>query len=308
MSYNIGINLTEHAMKKIYLVRHGEPDFPGNEKYCLGKTDFPLSTLGHLQAVALSKVGETIFEGCSFYSSPLLRAKETSLHLTDSPEIVPELEEMYAGEWDGLSIKEIERRWPELFESRGDENFVIPGSEDTAAGLERFKNAVISCAEIAEEDLVIVSHQTVIQALLADISGTDISKSRNYKLPYCSVTELYYDGELSLESYGTVFAPRIDIRLLEKLLIAAGADSCELERRRRIYRQSMRLYPDEPHLAEALMLSGLSSYSGESPNKTVLWLGELKIYGCRKILDDLHGRFGYNFEPEQILDKISEDN
>ena len=96
--------------------------------------------------------------------------------------------------------------------------------------------------------------------------------------------------------------------VVEKLLIAAGADSCELESRRRIYRQSMRLYPDEPDLAEALMLSGLSGYSGESPEKTALWLRELKIGWRRKILDDLHGRFGYNFEPEQILNKISEDN
>ena len=37
-------------MRKIYMIRHGQPLFPGGEGCCLGTADFPLDTLGRLQA------------------------------------------------------------------------------------------------------------------------------------------------------------------------------------------------------------------------------------------------------------------
>lgn len=43
-------------MRTIYLIRHGKPEFPDERKYCIGRTDLPLSEEGRTQIRAL---GET---------------------------------------------------------------------------------------------------------------------------------------------------------------------------------------------------------------------------------------------------------
>ena len=43
-------------MRTIYLIRHGKPEFPDERKYCIGRTDLPLSEEGRTQIQAL---GET---------------------------------------------------------------------------------------------------------------------------------------------------------------------------------------------------------------------------------------------------------
>ena len=42
-------------MRRIYLVRHGMPEFPGGEKCCIGRTDLPLSEEGRGQMRALKE-------------------------------------------------------------------------------------------------------------------------------------------------------------------------------------------------------------------------------------------------------------
>ena len=33
-------------MKKVYLIRHGLPDFPGGKGMCVGTTDIPMGEVG----------------------------------------------------------------------------------------------------------------------------------------------------------------------------------------------------------------------------------------------------------------------
>ena len=40
-------------MRKVYLVRHGHPDIPLGERWCLGRTDLPLAAVGRMQAALL---------------------------------------------------------------------------------------------------------------------------------------------------------------------------------------------------------------------------------------------------------------
>ena len=37
-------------MKKVYLIRHGLPDFPGGKGMCIGTTDIPMGEAGLAQA------------------------------------------------------------------------------------------------------------------------------------------------------------------------------------------------------------------------------------------------------------------
>ena len=112
-------------MRDIYLIRHGMPDFPGGARMCLGRTDLPLGLRGRLQAALLGAE----FAGSGLgdcFCSRLTRSRETAeLMGCERPVVIPGLEEMDAGEWDGLSFDEIRRRWPEYYERRGRELSLI---------------------------------------------------------------------------------------------------------------------------------------------------------------------------------------
>lgn len=69
-------------MRTIYLIRHGKPEFPDERKYCIGRTDLPLSEEGRTQIRAL---GET-FAGRrieKIYTSPLKRCRESAAILQE---------------------------------------------------------------------------------------------------------------------------------------------------------------------------------------------------------------------------------
>ena len=91
-------------MRDIYLIRHGMPDFPGGARMCLGRTDLPLGLRGRLQAALLG--AEFAPRGITeCFCSALSRSRQTAeLMGFASPVIVPGLEEMDAGDWDGLSF------------------------------------------------------------------------------------------------------------------------------------------------------------------------------------------------------------
>ncbi|MBR2799448.1 MAG: histidine phosphatase family protein, partial [Oscillospiraceae bacterium] len=99
-------------MRRVYLVRHGHPDIPLGERWCLGRTDLPLAAIGRMQAALLPFDPE--LTGKPVFSSYLMRAIETAQPLCPEPRIMPGLEEQDLGEWDGLPFSEIMVRWPEL--------------------------------------------------------------------------------------------------------------------------------------------------------------------------------------------------
>ena len=68
-------------MRKIYLIRHSQPDFSEEKKMCIGKTDLSLSTVGRMQSVLLAE-GLKEFEISAVYCSNLKRSVETASHLT----------------------------------------------------------------------------------------------------------------------------------------------------------------------------------------------------------------------------------
>lgn len=70
-------------MKKIYFVRHGQTTWNVENKIC-GATDIPLTELGHQQAIqtAHNILDKGIVIDEILYS-PLIRAKDTALHIAE---------------------------------------------------------------------------------------------------------------------------------------------------------------------------------------------------------------------------------
>lgn len=183
-------------MCRVYLIRHCHPDIPEGVRMCLGRTDLPLSPKGHRQAAMLAeRLRQTPLQ--QVFTSHLLRSMETAQYLTDQPMVLPGLEELDAGEWDGLTFDVIQTRYPALYEARGtDPTLPLPGSEPDEEGLRRFLPAMERAAALANGDFAVVSHGGIISVFLQSLGMT------RYKPAYGEVIPLQYkNGHFQMASH-----------------------------------------------------------------------------------------------------------
>lgn len=181
-------------MRKLYLVRHGRPEFPDGESCCLGSTDLPLGTLGRMQAYLAAELLREKGIGTVF-SSPLSRAVQTAEYLCPEPRLKAGLEEVFAGDWDGLSFAEIRRRWPELYILRGhDRSIMPPGSESMESANRRFSAAVTDCLAESRTAPALVTHRSVSLGWLKNVCGIQEPELEN-AFGCGSVMALELDGE-----------------------------------------------------------------------------------------------------------------
>ena len=134
-------------MKRIYLIRHGLPEFPDGRRQCIGSTDLPLSGEGMLQASEMARALPTV---SAVFSSPLTRAMETARAIRPDVAILDGLRELDYGQWEGLTFPEIRRDYPELYAARAsDLSLQPPGAESREAGLARFSAAMAEAEPIS---------------------------------------------------------------------------------------------------------------------------------------------------------------
>ena len=173
-------------MKKVYLIRHGLPDFPGGKGMCIGTTDIPMGEAGLAQA---AQMAEKLPAVTAVFSSPLTRAVQTAQAIGLPVTILPDLREMYAGEWDGLTFQEIRQRYPELYAARAsDLTIPLPGAEDHEEGLHRFTAAMEKAAALTTGDFAVVAHGGIIAQFLQSVSGNW------YKPAYTEIVTLIYQN------------------------------------------------------------------------------------------------------------------
>lgn len=160
----------------IILIRHAHPDIPYGRRICLGSgTDVPLGTLGKMQAFLLGK--QLHFRNC--YASTLNRSVETASFISDNVTVIPELREVFTGEWEGLDFEEIMQCYPDEYAAREkDRSFPIPGSENLDEARKRFA----AVADSLPAGSAVVAHDWVIRLY----TGYD------KKIPYCGY--LYKGG------------------------------------------------------------------------------------------------------------------
>src|ERR1044072_4215809 len=108
--------LVEDMPPRVYLIRHGVTAWNRDRRF-QGHLDVPLSPEGEEQAEAVAEwLARRDADFAALYTSDLLRASQTAgaigRRLGLEPVLLQELREMHCGEWQGLSVHEVEARYP----------------------------------------------------------------------------------------------------------------------------------------------------------------------------------------------------
>jgi broad specificity phosphatase PhoE len=174
----------------VLLVRHGQTDSNVTGFY-VGWSDEDLNKIGYAQAHRLStRLASLPID--VIYTSPLRRTYATAAILAEphrlEPKVLDDLIEIRLGDWQGLHMDEIKRRWQELSEqSRIDPlELTMPNGESmkdvTKRAVRAFKGII--GANVGEH-AVIVTHEVIVKVLVAHTlsvsnsiySGFDISNA-----------------------------------------------------------------------------------------------------------------------------------
>lgn len=182
----------------INLVRHGETEWNVLGKF-QGCKDINLSKDGILQAEYLKKRLENKFD--HIYTSPLKRAMRTAEIISDGKNIKPiietELREINFGDWEGLTIKEIEANYPETFiQWRNDEieGPMCGGDLSLNKASIRAKKAILEITEKHQgKNIVIVAHGGIIKAGLIGIFDWKMTMYHKMILGNTSICKISFD-------------------------------------------------------------------------------------------------------------------
>ena len=157
-------------MARLLLLRHGQSEWNALGLW-QGEADPPLTTHGEDQARAAGRwlIGHG-FTGV--VTSPQQRARRTAELIAEvvglpAPELEPDLRERAVGDWSGLSVPQIEERWPGWLDRwRAGELPSPPNGEVEAHFTERIMRAVNGLVDRPEDQtLLVVTHGGVIHAV-----------------------------------------------------------------------------------------------------------------------------------------------
>jgi probable phosphoglycerate mutase len=190
--------MEENMNTILNLVRHGETEWNALGKF-QGCKDINLSKEGFLQADSLRKRFENKFD--YIYTSPLKRAMQTAEIISESstikPIIEPELREINFGDWEGLTIKEIEANFPEKFtEWRKDElNAPMCGGDlSIKKASTRAKEAIFEIVKKHKGgNIIIVAHGGIIKAGLIGIFDWKMTMYHKMLLGNTAICKIVFD-------------------------------------------------------------------------------------------------------------------
>lgn len=194
-------------MVEVILARHGETDWNVGEVF-RGRADVELNGTGLRQADLLGEYlsGEKID---FIYSSPLKRAVQTAEAVARphalEVDVVQDLIDIDFGEWQGLSLREVEEKYPELYRDWRDtpEQVRVPGGESLEDVRRRavpfVEDAVMRCGE---GKIAFISHRVVNKVLICMLLGLGNAHFWNVRLDTGGITRFICgDGRVVLTGH-----------------------------------------------------------------------------------------------------------
>jgi broad specificity phosphatase PhoE len=192
----------------LLLTRHGHTDRSEPEQYLGQRVVARLTDRGRQDALALAARLEGV-ELHRVISSPLGRAVETAQIIAGELQVETDgrLVELDYGAWEGLTIEEIERRFPgerERYEDDPSTHHVGGGEsgEEVASRLQGLLEGVLGWWEAeaagAERNCLLVGHSSVNRVLLALCMGVPLRDyRRRFRQDWASLTVLRWSDRES---------------------------------------------------------------------------------------------------------------
>ncbi|MCA1824552.1 MAG: bifunctional RNase H/acid phosphatase [Frankia sp.] len=184
------------------LVRHAQTGLSAEKRFS-GVGDVPLNEVGRAETEALARrIAESADRIAAVWSSPLDRARTTATAIARALDLsVTEhsgLREVDFGAWEGLTLEDVARDWPELFAQwSAGTDVAPPGGESFRAAAARVHAAAADViAKNPEATVVVVSHVTPLKLLLGSaLRAETTALYRVYLEPASvSIVDWYDDG------------------------------------------------------------------------------------------------------------------
>jgi probable phosphoglycerate mutase len=184
----------------LLVLRHGETDWNVDQRI-QGQLDIALNDHGRWQAaqLALALAGEALH---AVYSSDLQRAAETAAPLAQASGLVVQtdtaLRERAFGDFEGVSFREIERRWPEAAQRwRRREPDFAPGGGETLRQF--YARSVSAATRLAArhpgQTVALVAHGGVLDCLYRAAGRLELDAPRTWILGNASINRLLCSDE-----------------------------------------------------------------------------------------------------------------
>lgn len=190
---------------RIYLIRHGET-VNAKELALNGHFDAELSPRGEdqIRAVAEALKDRPVR---SVYSSDLQRARRSAEIVAHphklKPVCFPELRELSFGKWEGLSLRELNRKYPGEIEKRfrNPDTFQAEGGETFSQLKERVLprfHEIVKCHPA--DEIVIMGHGGVNRIILGHLLGIPLSKAFRIGQEYAGINIIqFYKSQTVIE-------------------------------------------------------------------------------------------------------------
>ena len=202
------------AWTRLYLVRHGEVAAEWRQRV-YGDLDVPLSTAGEEEARAVARLfaGQALAE---VVSSGLARAEFTAARIRAGARAAADggvlsrrdderLRELGRGEWAGLEVLELARRFPEAwrrFEASGWTE-APPGGETLAELATRVLPALDEVATRARAPVAIVAHKWVLRVAICEALGCPLERCANIEVATSGLLAFDWPRERALSTRPT---------------------------------------------------------------------------------------------------------
>jgi alpha-ribazole phosphatase len=186
---------------RIHLIRHGEIAGSGEFRYN-GQIDVPLTPKGFDQYRMLAeRLKDTPISAC--YSSDLSRCTQGAEILCQGRGIEPlakrSLRELSFGDWEGMTWKELEEKFPEQWQTRMNDfvGFRAPGGESLLDLRNRVLPAIMEIVDSHRgEEVLVVAHGGVNRIILLDSLGAPPSSMFRIEQDYgcLNIIDYFADG------------------------------------------------------------------------------------------------------------------
>ncbi|NLK51413.1 MAG: alpha-ribazole phosphatase [Syntrophomonadaceae bacterium] len=186
-------------MLRIFLIRHGETKWNKDYRY-QGHTDIPLNEIGEKQSrLVAQRLKKEALD--AVYSSDLSRALATAQYIAQEHKlcitVLPALREINYGQWEGLTLDEINKKYPGLRDQwlKDPKHCQVPEGESLAKVQQRALSALGEIQRRHQEGTVaVVTHGGVIVMLLLHFLKEDTGFLRKFFSRNTSVTLVEIDN------------------------------------------------------------------------------------------------------------------